>query len=63
MNKFSVHDIVTVLFSILAVGLMVGYSYTDSLEFVVSSFTAIILAVNYMVLGRLSRIERRLYGK
>ena len=42
---------------------MILYYYTMAIESILASFTTIILAINYLVLRRVDRIERRLYGK
>ena len=63
MNNSVKYLIISYSFMFFAVISMILYYYTMAIENILASFTAIILAINYLVLRRVDRIERRLYGK
>ena len=63
MNNSVKYSIISYSLMFFAVISMILYYYTMAIENILASFTAIILAINYLVLRRVDRIERRLYGK
>ena len=63
MNNSVKYSIISYSLMFFAVFSMILYYYTMAIENILASFTAIILAINYLVLRRVDRIERRLYGK
>lgn len=59
MMKPNTCYLITILCILLSTGIMIGYHLTARLDYLIASLFGLIIAVNYLVLARLYKIERR----
>lgn len=62
MMKPNTCYLIAILCILLSTGIMIGYHLTARLDYLIASLFGMIIAVNYLVLARLYKIERRRGG-